>query len=302
VLPPFGQAINVGDTVTDGGVVWRCLAVGEIPIGGSVGMIPASVYWPTDRGIQSLEYCLCVASADLLRKNRIVGLDFEAEWERGINLSCRKNAILQDPRLPGGEVAGKIVQYTLEVDGDSGTQNCNISLAGCIGKGQAIEETPGEPTYVDEDVIDPSIQIYDGQLSLISVAENVGYSKPVGGQVDDGLVFPLTIDQAVLHEKIRGTIAQQQAAVSIGLAALKAAAPQEPPPDTEVSNGYLVKVSETTSKARTSIEAELAKVPMTYELELAPIVNGPFEEWYSVETTKLVVPKHIDLEAEVEVS
>ena len=67
-----------------------------------------------------LEYLISVARAHILAKARAVSISWDCSFARAIDLSCRKNASIQDDRLPGGGATGKITAYSLICDGDAG--------------------------------------------------------------------------------------------------------------------------------------------------------------------------------------
>ena len=85
-----------------------------------IGDVRRRSYFPTERGLRSLEYLIALARAHLLLRSRAVEVEFECRFERAIELSCRKNARVFDRRLPGGQALGKITAYSFGVDGDTG--------------------------------------------------------------------------------------------------------------------------------------------------------------------------------------
>src|SRR5262249_10861028 len=66
--------------------------LGELPIGSA----RRRSYISTARGLQSLEYLICLARAHLLLRSRAVEVTFECAFERAVELSCRKNARVFD--------------------------------------------------------------------------------------------------------------------------------------------------------------------------------------------------------------
>ena len=78
------------------------------------------------------------------------------------NLSCRKNALLYDGRLPGGQAIGKVITYSFSANGDTGELIGNVTIGCAIGYGGAVTEVPGYPIYADEDYVDNGYQEYLG--------------------------------------------------------------------------------------------------------------------------------------------
>ena len=143
------------------------------------------------RGLQSIEYLICLARAHLVLRSRAVEVTFECAFERAIELSCRKNARVFDTRLPGGSALGKIIKYGFSADGDTGKLIGTVTIGCAIGFGGAVADVPGAPTYVAEGYVGRGYQFYADQVEVLP-ASDVGYSVPIDAPNDDGLVFPLT--------------------------------------------------------------------------------------------------------------
>jgi hypothetical protein len=99
----------------------------------------ASHYFATARGSQSTEYLLLRARALLLNAARLVELSWSIPFARAVHLTCRKNATLVWNQLPGGQATGKITQYTITADGNSGKIGGTITVMASVGRG--ISET-----------------------------------------------------------------------------------------------------------------------------------------------------------------
>ena len=289
--PPFSN--SVGGVTVDGTVEWTNMGVGEIPVGGVPGNVTRSAYFPTDRGLESLEYLICVARARLLYRARAVKVVFNCTFERAVGLTCRKNAILTDPRLPGGQVLGKIMACTLQGGGD-GVMIGTVTIGATIGRGNTVSETTGTPCYVDGYV--DGYQEYDGQTLILPEVEDVGYTPPTAQTVDDGLVFPLTREQIVWNEAVHGNLSAQKTAIGKAFEAAKASAnlSEIKPQSTQQS----ITVQRAVAALGTnSVSAAISSNPIWYQLDIRPVTNGPFDSTYPVATTVLVAPKMIDLEA-----
>ncbi len=79
----------------------------QIPLGGTPDDVRANNYFPTARGLQSVEYLISKVRARLRMRARAVDVGWKAAFRHGVGLSCRKNATLYDPRMPGGTVTGR---------------------------------------------------------------------------------------------------------------------------------------------------------------------------------------------------
>ena len=73
-----------------------------IPIGGSADEVTARSFFPSDRGQQSIQYLIARARARIRMRSRAVKVSWQCPFDNVIGLSCRMNATLYDPRLPGG--------------------------------------------------------------------------------------------------------------------------------------------------------------------------------------------------------
>jgi hypothetical protein len=180
----LGLPIDPGDTTNPDGIA---------PIGD-----PArSAFFPTDRGLQAVQYPLLVARAHLMQSARAAKINFDCSFERALELSCRMNALLHDPRLPGGQVIGKITEYHLKADGDNGQLLGQVQIETTIGTGQTITLQQGAPTYVDEGYVAGGYQFYSGaDIALpsgdASIVMPPTYFDPAQ------MVLPLTYQDAVV--------------------------------------------------------------------------------------------------------
>lgn len=168
---------------------------GSVPIGNTA----LDNYFPTDRGLHSVEYLLLLARARLINRCRTIEITFTCTFLRALNFSCRKNVLLYHDRLPGGQALGKITGYTITCDGSTGDLRGTVTMVCAVGTGASVTSVEGEPDYVDDDYVDPSYQVYLNELIMVDTSDIV-FSRPVAGTVDDGLRFPLSKQAAVLSE------------------------------------------------------------------------------------------------------
>ncbi|RWO23374.1 hypothetical protein [Mesorhizobium sp.] len=236
--------------------------LGALPIGD----VRNRAYFPTARGRQSLEYLICLARGAILERSRAVSVTFSVPFGDGLDLSCRKNARILDPRLPGGEATGKIIAYTLSVA--DGKVLASVTIGCTVGKGNTVSTVPGDPVYVDDGYVDEGYQIYEG-ATFMPVAGEVTYEE--FGEIppnDDGIDF-FAMDPATLVEDITiiNPLPTQQAVLNAFKPDLAAA-----------------------------IEA-LNQVFTEVDGDLTVLKGGPFITDYPITVSALMVPKTIDLEA-----
>jgi len=229
-------------------------------------------YFPTTRGTETIEALISMARAKLLARARAVEVEFEAPFTFGVaaNLSCRKNARLNDPRLPGGEAAGKIVSYHLGVDGETGASVCDIRIGCTIGNGGTVTEDAGTPTYVEEGYVEVGYQRYDGMF-IMPIAGQIAYESIEGltPANDDGTNFiaGLNPGAVVIDITKTGTVEEQRAALGL---------------DSRDPNEAFERIN---------------TVQTSFRVELKPLNTGPYDNEFTFNTSLLKVPKTIDLEA-----
>lgn len=308
--PPFSMI--PGTVIRDNSVVWLVLGTMPttlgIPIGGTEDDVRARSYFPTDRGLWSTEYLLSRARARLRFRARAVKVVWDCPFDLAVPLSCRMNASIADPRLPGGTASGKITGYTLSAAGD-GKLRGHVEIGCAIGFGDSVVEIEGTPEYVDEDYVADDYQIFDGAMAA-TASFDVLYAPPVFTGYDDGLVFPLQWKDVSDGGVQSGTLTEQADAIQ---ASFKA----------EVILQYLSAFGGSISTGNSSssvtgvapdaawkiVEEQLALLTQTtpYVMEANPISwsmllkpcagNGPFSGAYSMVVSPLVLSQGINLEA-----
>lgn len=269
------QSIVTDDT--DGAAVDMSFSTSEVtsPIdpGGvmPLGAYTARAFLPTARGTQAIEYLLMIARAKLVTSARCVDVSFDVPFDfgfaQGVNL--RKSAVLTDSRLPGGIAGGKIKSYVFSVSGDTGVENCSVTVGCSIGHGGAIEAVTGEPDYVNADYVDSDYQRYTGEYVLPSSGD-LSYTTLEGADViDDGIRF-----EGFFPYQDSGwpTFAMQSDEQEDSIQ------PHDTPED---------------------IYTQLNLTPTTFHMQLKPLNTGPFAMAWVIETSPLQIAKTIDLEAGV---
>jgi hypothetical protein len=142
-------------------------------------------YIATDRGNRSLEHLIALARAHLLQRARVVEIAFAPKLSRMPEITLRKNAFLVEPRV--GEALGKIIGYSLALDGSDGRIKCEVRIGCAIGYGGSAVAAGGEPTYCDIDYVGADYQQFTGRTVLFDTS--VGYQPPSSAPNDDGIEF-----------------------------------------------------------------------------------------------------------------
>lgn len=238
----------------------------ENPFGLPIVDVRNRAYLPTARGRQSLEFLICLARRVILERGRAISITVTMPFSAGLSLSCRKNARVADPHIPGGEATGKIIGYTLSAS--NGQLQASVTIGCSVGNGNSVSISDGTPVYVDDGYVDEGYQLYDGQ-TYMPVAGAVTYEE--FGQIppnDDGVDF-FVMDPATLVEQITiiNPLPDQQAVLS----AFK--------PDLAAAINALNQVF-------TEVDADFTVLK-----------GGPFITDYPITVSALMVPRTINLEA-----
>jgi hypothetical protein len=300
-IPPPWSA-NAGDQVTDNTIHWKSLGQGgpsiSIPAGGPVGNVLRRSYIPTSRGIQTVEAALMKARAHLRKRSRCVEIGWEAPFSMGVGLSCRMNATIEDARLPGGTATGKITSYSLTGNGDSGAFLTKVKIGCAVGKGGTVSAVAGTGVYAESGVFAPGVQQMTGSTVVIP-SSDVGYGPPLDNPNDDGLVFPLTAEQIILNQSIVGSVAAQEAAINAAIPIIQKEAALQQNTAPSDANAQLDMQRQLAAFGNVTVDSVLAQAgnSIYLDLQLSPLTGAGFTTVYNVATTKLQIPKQIDLGA-----
>lgn len=305
---------TVGANISDGSVQWTVLganpALLSIPIGGTPDTVTARTFFPTQRGITSVEYLISRARARLRFRSRAVKVGWECRFSDAVPLSCRKNATLYDPRLPGGAATGKVTSYSLACSGD-GKLRGKVEIGCSIGFGDSINVITGTPEYVSAGYVQAGYQVYDGAMRAHG-SNDTTYSPPVAGSgFDDGLQFPLRWEDVSDGGLVSGSLAQQADAIKKSFVAARQLqylneaggalatggnnnqSISGVPPDIawKITREQIALLSQNTPYV-------MAANPISWSCLLKPCAgNGPFGGSYAISVSPLVVPQGINLEA-----
>lgn len=310
--PTFSQ--NAGARITDGGVTWLVLGKNpptmRIPIGGTPDDVQANNYFPTARGLLSVEFLISKARARLRMRSRAVDVNWSAPFHTGVGLSCRKNATLFDPRLPGGAATGKITSYGLHCDGN-GNLHADVQIGCSVGFGNSIAEITGTPAYANPGYAQPGYQKYIG-ATVAHGSNDTTYTKPAYQAFDDGLRYPLRWQDVSDGGVFTGSLETQRKAILKSFqATLELAYLQSWGPSGTVAAGLNNSTQSGLSPSQAwKVEDEgraflnqlapavMAANPISWAALIKPCAgNGPFEGAYAISVSPLVVPQGINLEA-----
>lgn len=237
-------------------------------------------YVHTSRGMQSIQHLLLVARAHLIAKSRAVETKFVMGFKNALRLkSLRKNALLHDHRLPGGQAAGKICAYRFALSGDDGAALAEITIGSAVGYGGSYTEDEGDPTYVTSGYVAKGYQAYQNVVRLTDT-EDIQYTLPNFTEYDDGLNFMagLNDQNAVLQCTLTNPPNAQAAAV-------------------EEAGAGMVDEWKNTVVDQAAISSVLQTIPTQITVQLVPMEGGPFKQEVVISVSDLIIPKQIDLEA-----
>lgn len=164
---------DLGFKIQDEGKIYRCLQshrskdtfskdsalwIFEKNIPTALGPQSRSSFFVTDRGVQAFEYALEIAKTHLAYRARALQVSFCGSWEDLCQISLDHTIRLQDRRLPGGSVRGKVIAYAIIAEGKTGERRVEVTLAVSIGSGKTSEDTPkGIPAYAVDYMEEPSV-------------------------------------------------------------------------------------------------------------------------------------------------
>jgi hypothetical protein len=178
--PEDGEALRIDDV--------KSVNLSDAEEGTPIGDPRRRSYIATARGNQSLEHLIALARANLMKRARVVEIAFAPKLARMAEVTLRKNAFLVEPRV--GEALGKIIGYSLALDGSDGQIKCEIRIGCTIGRGGSAVATDGTPTYCSIDYTGFDYQQFSERVVLFDLVDtSVGYQPPSAAPNDDGVNF-----------------------------------------------------------------------------------------------------------------
>lgn len=232
----------------------------------------APSYLNTFRGRLSLEYLILLGRSRLISRARCVNVTWRMRLDDALALgiTLRKSAHIVDRRLPDGEATGKIIEY--EFYSEDGLEYAEITIGCLVGTGEILVATPGTGTYATDGYMATGYQRQEGALYSPSGIEDFTYGGFDIQIIDDGVNFyDMRVEDLVLNfETVNGESAQRTVLT--------------PPPGTAF-NGIDAAIAKLNAKFTESV------------LDLKPLVGGPFKNHYPITTSRLYLPKQINIEA-----
>jgi hypothetical protein len=141
----------------------------------------AGTFFLTYRGRQAIEHALEMARAHLAASARCLEVEIIVPFECGFPLSMDHSIRLVDPRIPGGEVVGKVVAYQLHQDGLQ--TFAWVRFAASIGGRVKDPPTPKYIQYAEYAYADTSVPEHHQTVSGLVYASYAN-QKPTGGIVE----------------------------------------------------------------------------------------------------------------------
>lgn len=303
---------GTGSGVSDGSVGWTVLGTSPsmlgIPIGGTPSNVTARSFFPTSRGLRSVEYLISRARARLRFRSRAVKLSWECPFNLAVGLSCRHDATLFDPRLPGGAGTGKVISYSLTASGD-GQLRGKVEIGCAVGFGDSIAEITGTPEYANTGYMEVGYQLYDG-ATVAHGSNDTTYTQPIFSGFDDGLNFPLRWRDVSDGGLVSGSLEDQAKAITASFAVgqelqwldsfggtistgnANSTVSGKPPSEAWFATREQIRL------ASQSTPFVMNANPISWSCLLKPCAgNGPFEGAYAIRVSPLVVRQGINLEA-----
>jgi hypothetical protein len=276
--PEDGEALRIDDIRS---VNLSEVIDGQPPI---IGNPARRSYIATERGNRSIEHLIAYARAQLMMRARVVEIAFVPKLARMPEVTLRKNAFLAEPRI--GEALGKIIGYSIALDGSNGQIKCEVKIGCTIGYGGSVAAADGTPTYCTIDYAGPDYQQFVNRVVLFPLDTSVGYQPPVADPNDDGIEFL----SALRPEDV----------IEVGLVVEYGPEPSEEDGDPPfnfsgpTSNDDKQNQIEARSEWMKNVVLPPYETRARFKLKT---MTGEFSTAYELQLTDLKIPTGIDLEA-----
>jgi hypothetical protein len=256
---------------------------GEMPIGHPL----RSSYIATERGNQSLEHLIALARAHLMKRARVVEIAFAPKLSRMPEITLRKNVHLMEPRV--GDAFGKIIGYSIALDGSDGQIKCEVRIGCTIGRGGSVTASEGTPTYCTIDYVGFDYQEFINRTVLFPLDTSVGYQPPTAAPNDDGLNLLSGLNAGNVFETspvVTFGHVEQESGLQDQLAPWGGGGAQSDPGDGEAN-------LEAQNSAFKAMAREM-ETRCTFKLKS---MTRDFSTDYEIQVTDLKIPTGYDLEA-----
>jgi hypothetical protein len=218
-----------------------------------------------------------------MKRARVVEITFAPKLSRMPEITLRKNASLTEPRI--GVALGKIVHYSIALDGSDGRIKCEVRIGCTIGRGGMVTETAGTPTYCSIDYVGNDYQQFNGRTIAVNAFgdTSVGYAPPVAAPNDDGINFPLSAGSAIESMHVEYGPEEQESHLQnvFGVDGAVQINPIDPPQVIAARSGYL---------------QQYLKVAETRAIFKLRPMSGSFSTNYVIQMTDLKIPTGYNLE------
>lgn len=147
----------------------------------------------TGNGQKVIEHGLQRAMARLKKSSRIIESTFSGDLDALIVVTLDHSIRIQDDRLPGGSLRGKVIKYSFSIDGDTGRTDAKITLGAAIGSGG-----DSTPTGALSELEVGSVS-YDNEFGATPMNSSVFYDLVVLPTIDEPIdVAQMEIDDQYL--------------------------------------------------------------------------------------------------------
>src|SRR5262245_33502421 len=133
-----------------------------------------------------------------MKRARVVEISFVPKLARMPEITLRKNAFLVEPRV--GEATGKIIGYSVALDGSDGRIQCEIRIGCAIGTGGTTTVNPGTPVYAEIAYVGADYQQFVGRTITVTPTDtSVSYEPPIPVVIPGSINFlsTLTADDVI---------------------------------------------------------------------------------------------------------
>jgi hypothetical protein len=224
-----------------------------------------------------------------MKRARVVEIAFAPKLSRMPEVTLRKSAFLAEPRV--GQALGKIIGYSIALDGSDGRVNCEVRIGCTIGRGGLATATAGTPAYCSITYTGNDYQQFVGRTVLVGafVDSSVGYAPPDAAPNDDGINFLSALTAA--------NVIEQPLVITFGASDQAAALDNIPGGPGAVKT----KTSTVGNKqdAMAAYDAYYANILKTMEttatFKLKSVTGQGFTTDYAIQVTDLKIPTGYDL-------
>lgn len=123
-------------------------------------------FFLTPRGQKAYEHALTLAQYHLARSARSHEITVTGAWEDLVSVTTDHSLALEDPRIPGGRVKGKVVFYKIYAEGESGFRAVDVTIAPALGidTGRSVAPEVYAPEYALDGYVEGGVFEESGTL------------------------------------------------------------------------------------------------------------------------------------------